>query len=148
MAVNVGYGPVSAEGGDIFLVDLKAGRVHAYNYGGFGLGWSFPPGISFAASAEIGAVSGIDSRDEFTGWGYAISGFIAAGPEGVAGQYFSNLSGDYRGLSAGWAAGLGANISGVGTYTRFDRWFSIEELPQEIKDLIDEFLGGCQPGGQ
>jgi hypothetical protein len=141
-ALNLGFGFVSGEFGNVFVVDWKARAVHAYNYGGLGVGFSIPT-FTGAASIEIGSVSGVSSRDELTGWGYAVSGFAAAGPKGVAGQYFSNFSGGYHGATVGYAAGFGGSVGGIASYTRFDRIFSFADAPQPIKGLIS----GCENGG-
>ncbi|MGB5103818.1 MAG: RHS repeat-associated core domain-containing protein, partial [Steroidobacteraceae bacterium] len=142
-AVNLGVGFVSGEFGNVYVVDWKAGAVHVYNYGGLGVGLSIPTLFTGAASIELGAASGVNSRSELTGWGYAVSGFAAVGPKGYAGQYFANFSGGYHGATAGYAAGLGGSLGGIATYTRFDRTFSLDDAPQPIKELIS----GCQNGG-
>jgi hypothetical protein len=140
VAINLGVGPVSGETGDIFVIDWKAGAVHAYTYGGLGLGLSGPTPVTGAASIEIGALSSVNSRDELTGWGWALSGFAAVGPKGLAGQYFSNFSHGYDGATGGYAAGFGASVGGIVTYAKFNRTFSLKDAPQPIEGLIS----GCQ----
>lgn len=91
----------------------------------------------------MGTVSGIASRDEMTGWGYALSGFAAVGLKGMSGQYFSNFSGGYNGATIGYAAGLGASLGLMLSRTRFDQAFSFANAPEPIRSLIS----GCSSAG-
>src|SRR5688572_3902368 len=76
-------------------------------------------------SAETGYIKGLDSRDELTGLGVALSGFAAAAMSGMAGQYFTNFGLGYHGATAGLAAGLCVSGSGIVTYTRFAGTYSL-----------------------
>lgn len=131
-ALNVGYRFVSAEFGNVFVVDWQARAVHRYYYGGLGGGASIPI-VTAAASLELG---GLRSGSDVAGWGYALSAFAAAGPRGIAVQYFSDVSGENRGVAAGYAAGFGASVGGIVTYTRFAGTSSFAGAPQPVKALL------------
>jgi hypothetical protein len=93
----------------------------------------------------VGSIKGVDSIEEFSGYGFAVSGFLAAGPKGIAGQYVSSLSikdlePKYHGGGVGYATGAGASASIVGVVTSYDRSYEFGEAPAEVGPFL--------PGGQ
>ncbi|MFA7172592.1 MAG: RHS repeat-associated core domain-containing protein, partial [Kiritimatiellia bacterium] len=140
-AVNISSGfsagPVSFEGGSITLVDVMTGETHGFAYGGFGVGL----GAGVVGSVEIGVVN-MDYPDDFAGWGMAVSGFLAAGAEGVSGQlsrtvYFDV---DANSMGAGGAVGVGFGVSGGLTYTHYLGGGNIADLPQNVISLLQPYL--------
>jgi hypothetical protein len=82
---------------------------------------------------------------DITGLGAQLSGFIAAGPEGVQASYSHSVPGaasEYQGLDFGYAAGAGLGVSIMGTYTQSDEVMSYEAAPDWVKNALRDTLTG------
>jgi hypothetical protein len=104
-------------------------------------------GIGFGGSVniEVGAIE-MDSPQDISGWGFAGSAFAAAG-HGVGLQVAGTgpYGGGEVGVAAGYAAGAGAGISGIGTYTWYNGMENILEtnrgLYNRLLDLFNQSEG-------
>jgi len=79
--------------------------------------------------------------------GLQVGGFAAAGP-GLAGSITGSGPQDtvYTGGTGGAAGGVGASISGMGTYTWFDQHYSFDNAPAFIRDAFGSLNADCGCG--
>jgi len=128
-----------AETGKIYAIDPSTGNAFTYWYIGEGLGAyvDLPVPVTGAVTVEAG-VWNLDSPSSPLGIGWQLGGFIAAGKGGSG-----NISGNFWnffGGSGGVAGGVGANGGFLITGTYYTGMKEFSNLPQKIKDAINEFL--------
>jgi len=134
-SLSGGIGPLSLEGGSMFVVDPANKDVYEFLY--FGIG----PGVSTKVAAGVALEVGIFDLEKPTdpaGLGWQISGFAASG-KGVAGFISGNFF-DFFGSGAGISGGAGANISALGTITDFKKKISFNNLPKRVQNAIKKFM--------
>jgi RHS repeat-associated protein len=123
---------VSGEGGSLLALNPQTGEVHGYTFAAGGVGLGF----GGAATAQGGLMDMNDPKD-IAGWGLEVSAFAAAikgGSVQITGTGpFGNGS---MGGAGGLAAGAGAGISGMLTYTWYEGKYDLKDLPKDIQDMF------------
>jgi RHS repeat-associated protein len=137
-----GYKFIGGEGGTFFVIDKSTGDAYGYMYGGI----SFGPSLGGGMSLEVGVVD-LDNPTELKGLGINISGFATA-KFGASFQIIGNLKKGVIGKIGGLSVGGGAGIGFLFTLSKFDKKYKLNELPEEILKLIEEFLEKNQCGDE
>jgi hypothetical protein len=123
---------VSGEGGSMIALDPMTGEVHGYTFAAGGVGLGF----GGAATVQVGIMDMNDPKD-ITRWGLEVSAFAAAikgGSAQITGTGpFGNGS---MGGAGGLAAGAGAGVSGMLTYTWYEGKYDLKDLPKDIQDML------------
>ncbi len=134
-AGGAGVGPVGAEGGQFYAVDIQTGKAHIFRYGGLGPSVGIPT-VNGALTVEIGAVS-FCAPNEITRLGWAVSGFAAAG-HGAAFQASGIWSTEdtLRAAGGGYAYGAGASVTALVTWTKYMGEANVADLPQQVRDAL------------
>ena len=130
-SVGGGLAVFSGEGGAVLAVDMDTGQIHVYKFVAYGVGLGF----GGAATVQVGEVDMDDPKD-ITGWGLEVSGFAAA-VHGVSAQITGTgpAGTGAGGAAVGYAAGGGAGISGMGTYTWYEGRYDLSNLPEDLRNL-------------
>jgi RHS repeat-associated protein len=133
------FGPVAGEGGLIYLLDPCTLDVYAFTYVGGGLGLGF----GGALTSQVGVVDA-DSPMDITAWGASVSGFAAAG-HGAAFNVFGSgpQSTTYTGGTGGHAAGGGAGVAGMISYTWHQKTYPFSSAPKTVQDAFKPLLKQC-----
>ena len=138
MSGTGGAGIFAGEAGVIYVIDPCSFDVYAFTYVGAGLGL----GLGGAVTVELAGLSA-DSPMDIAGFGLAANGFATA-IHGVTGQISGSgpfSDSPYISIGVGYAAGAGAGISGLGTYTWFDTKYSFDNAPKELRDVLNPIKG-------
>jgi RHS repeat-associated protein len=124
------------EGGAIIAIDIDSGKLHAYNFAAGGVGLGF----GGAATAQVGLLEMDDPKD-IAGWGLEASGFAAA-IHGASGQIHGSgpFGNGAAGAAVGYAAGVGAGVSGMLTYTWYRGEYDLKNLPYDVLSIINPYL--------
>lgn len=86
---------------------------------------------------------------DITAWGLSVSGFAAAGNGAafnVAGS--GPQSTTYVGAAGGYAAGAGAGVAGMVTYTWHRKTYKFDAAPDMVKKAFERFKCECRGGGR
>jgi hypothetical protein len=85
----------------------------------------------------------MDGPRALTGFGLGVTGFAAAG-KGFSGQVIGtgqSSLGDYAfGTGLGYAAGAGAGITGMLTYTWYKGTWDLSDLPSDLLNKLAPYL--------
>ena len=128
-----GGAAVGGEYGKYYLIDPSSGEAHQFEY----LGGGVSVGAAGGGTLQGGVFDGPDDPRQLSGLGLEVNAFAAAG-WGVAAQASGTSwfgSGE-AGVAAGVAAGAGASISGLVTYS----WYggTAKYLPESVERLVKE----------
>jgi RHS repeat-associated protein len=138
-SVSAGYRYFGGEFGQYYLIDPSTGHYHSWYYGSAGPGFSAGiwGGFTAAGQIEAGTYTGQDFPAEIHPISLTLSTFSAA-PHGLGAQLTgtSFWGGGDLGWTAGYAYGIGASISGFGTYSFGHRSGDLDDLPEWIRRLI------------
>jgi RHS repeat-associated protein len=141
VTASVGGGAaVGGEYGKYYLIDPSSGEAHQFEY----LGGGPSLGAAGGGTLQGGIFDGPDDPKQLSGLGLEVNAFAAAG-KGVAGQTSGTSwfgSGE-AGVAAGVAAGAGASISGLVTYS----WYGgkAKYLPESVEKLVKELGTRIRP---
>ena len=135
-----GYKLLNVEVGVIVVVDADAGTATEYAYvaAGPGVGAGIGP-ASGTVNMELGLV---DKGADLSGMGWQVNGVSAAAVFGATGNVMGTFGWglgpgwDVLGVSGGYAAGLGASVSGMVTYTKLNGVYDLRALPPYLKRLL------------
>jgi RHS repeat-associated protein len=136
-----GYKLLNVEVGMIVVVDADAGTATEYSYvaAGPGVGAGIGP-ASGTVNLETGLV---DKGADLSGMGWQINGVSAAAMSGATGNVMGTLGWgmgpgwNVLGVSGGYAAGLGASVSAMVTYTKLTGVYDLRTLPSYLKRLLE-----------
>jgi len=125
----------------IVVVDADAGTATEYSYvaAGPGVGAGIGP-ASGTVNLETGLV---DKGADLSGMGWQINGVSAAAMSGATGNVMGTLGWgmgpgwNVLGVSGGYAAGLGASVSAMVTYTKLTGVYDLRTLPSYLKRLLE-----------
>jgi len=136
-----GFELVNLEVGVIVVVDTDAGTATEYAYvaGGPGVSVSGLGAITGTMNVEAG---GIDKGADLSGVGWQLNAVVAVALKGMT----ANATGtfgwglgpgwDVLAVSAGYAGGLGASVSGMVTYTKLTNVYDLRALPPYLKGRL------------
>jgi RHS repeat-associated protein len=136
-----GIGPLAGEGGTYYLVDPSTGESHQWTYLGAGVGLS--TGLAGAAQVQAGVYDGPDDPRQISSWSLEFNAFAAAG-KGVSGSLTgtSVWGNGEAGWGVGPAAGGGAGVSGIVTYS----WYKgkTHVLPESVQGMVNDIARKVQ----
>jgi RHS repeat-associated protein len=133
---SVSWRFLAAEFGQVWVIDPDTALVYNYQFVGGGVGIS--NGFPVTVTVEVGAIK-LNDPDQLTAWGESISAFATA-VHGQSGQLIFTGDQMLRGGATGYAAGAGAGISAMVSYTTKGPVTQLDQVPGTIRDKLSTFL--------